>query len=133
VCGARRIGHATRLVDDPALMDDVGAAGIAIEACLTSNVQTRAIRDYASHPARRYLDHGLKVTLNTDNRLMSRTTLTDEFHHAVTALDFSLDDACRVARTAFECAFLPDDERRALVADADAAIAEFRRDLSSAA
>lgn len=133
VCGARRIGHATHLVDDPALMDEVGAAGIAIEACLTSNVQTRAARDYASHPARRYLDHGLKVTLNTDNRLMSRTTLTDEYHHAVTDLGFTLDDACRVSRTAFECAFLPDAERRALLAEADVAIAAFRRDVMAAA
>lgn len=132
-CGARRIGHATRLVEDPRLMDEVGERGIAIEACLTSNVQTRAAADYASHPVRTYLAHGLKVTLNTDNRLMSRTTLTDEYHHAVTALALDVDAVCRIARTAFECAFLPDDERRALVASADAELALFRHSVAGAA
>ena len=132
ICGVQRIGHATRLVEDPRLMDEVGERGIAIEACLTSNVQTRAAVDYASHPVRSYIEHGLKVTLNTDNRLMSRTTLTDEYAHAVEALSLDVDAVCRIARTGFECAFLADDERRELVAMADAEIAAFRRSLTAA-
>lgn len=130
-CGAIRVGHGTRIAEDPRLMDEIGARGITIEACLTSNVQTRAATSYAAHPVRAYLDHGLKVTLNTDNRLMSSTTLSDEFHHAVVALDLDLDAVCDIARAGFECAFLPDDERRALVADADAAIAAFRDEVAS--
>ena len=129
MCGAQRIGHGTRLGEDPRLMDEVGEKGIAIEACLTSNVQTRAAADYASHPVRRYLEHGLTVTLNTDNRLMSSTTLTDEYAHAVDALSLDVDAICGIARAGFASAFLPLEERNALVAEADAAIAAFRREV----
>lgn len=129
VCGAQRIGHATRLAEDPKLMDEVGERGIAIEACLTSNVQTHAAADYATHPVRTYLEHGLKVTLNTDNRLMSRTTLTDEYEHAVKALDLDADAVCAIARAGFENAFLPPDERAALLATFDAELATFRQSL----
>jgi adenosine deaminase len=132
VCGAQRIGHGTRLADDPRLMDEVGERGIAIEACLTSNVQTHATQEYAAHPARVFLDRGLKVTLNTDNRLMSCTTLTDEYAHAVDHLQFSVDDVCQVARNGFDAAFVSGAARAALLADADAAIAAFRREAEAA-
>jgi len=110
-------------------MDEVGERGIAIEACLTSNVQTHAAADYATHPVRTYLEHGLKVTLNTDNRLMSRTTLTDEYEHAVKALDLDVDAVCAIARAGVENAFLPPDERAALLATFDADLATFRQSL----
>ena len=132
-CGAQRIGHGTRLAEDPRLMDEVGEKGIAIEACLTSNVQTRAAADYASHPVRTFIEHGLRVTFNTDNRLMSSTTLTDEYEHAVNALALDTDDVCAIARAGFESAFLPEDERRALVAAADVEFDRFRRSLEGAA
>ena len=132
VCGAQRIGHGTRLAEDPRLMDEIGERGITIEACLTSNVQTRAAVDYASHPVRTFLAKGLKVTLNTDNRLMSRTTLTDEYEHAVSALDLDTDAVCAIARTGFESAFLPEVERRAVIAAADVELAAFRRDVAPA-
>jgi len=118
-CGAQRIGHGTRLIEDPRLMDELAGRGIAIEACLTSNVQTRAAKDYASHPMRAYFDRGMRVTLNTDNRLMSGVTLVDEYAHAARELHFGLDELCTVARNGFESAFLPDDERRALLAAVD--------------
>jgi adenosine deaminase len=132
VCGAQRIGHGTRIGEDPLLLDEVAERGVALEACLTSNVQTHAASAYESHPARQWLDRGLKVTLNTDNRLMSCTTLTDEYVHATTALGFGLDDVCQVARNGFEAAFLPEAERRALMAEADAAIAAFRKEVAAA-
>jgi adenosine deaminase len=122
-CGAQRIGHATRLVEDPRLMDEVGEKGIAIEACLTSNVQTRATDDYASHPIRTWLANGLKVTLNTDNRLMSRTTLSDEFKHAADALNLDARGAAELARAGFQAAFLPESEKAGLVAETDAELA----------
>ncbi len=112
-CGAQRIGHGTHLIDDPRLMDELTEKGVAIEACLTSNVQTHAATDYASHPARAYFDRGMRVTLNTDNRLMSGVTLVDEYAHAARALDFTFDELCVVARNGFERAFLPESERRA--------------------
>lgn len=122
LCGARRIGHATRLIEDLRLTDELARDGVAIEACLTSNVQTRAVDGYASHPLRAYFDRGMRVTLNTDNRLMSGTTLTAEYAHAANALHFTMDELCTLARNGFESAFLPDDERRLLL---DAAAPEF--------
>jgi len=121
-CGAHRIGHATRLIEDPALMDYVNDHRIPLEICLTSNVQTRVASSYETHPLRTYFDRGLPVVLNTDNRLMSDTTLTDEYVHAATHLGFTFDELSRVALTGFESAFLPFAEREALVARARAEI-----------
>jgi len=126
LCGAQRIGHGTRLIEDPRLMDELAKNGVAIEACLTSNVQTRAAKDYESHPLRAYFERGMRVTLNTDNRLMSGTTLTAEYAHAAKELHFSLDELCTLARNGFENAFLPDEERRDLLAEVDRAIARLR-------
>ena len=125
-CGAQRIGHATHLIDDPTLTDQLTRERIALEICLTSNVQTRAADSYESHPLRQYFDRGANVVLNTDNRLMSGTTLTDEYVHAARHLDFTFDELCTVALNGFESAFLPPDERAALIASARADMAALR-------
>lgn len=122
-CGAHRIGHGTRLFEDAALLDYVNDRRIAVEVCLTSNVQTRAAASYATHPLRRYFDAGLNVVLNTDNRLMSATTLTDEYAHAARELGFSLAELGTIALNGFESAFLPWRERRRLIERARAIIA----------
>jgi len=110
-CGAHRIGHATRLIEDPALTQYVNDRRIGLEICLTSNVQTRAASSYKMHPLREYFDRGMNVSLNTDNRLMSGTTLTDEFMFAARHLDFSIDELGTLALNSFESAFLPWQER----------------------
>jgi adenosine deaminase len=122
-CGAHRIGHATRLIEDASLTEYVNDRRIPLEICLTSNVQTRVAPSYAEHPLRRYLDLGMSVVLNTDNRLMSDTTLTDEFEHAATDVGLTQAELCQVALTGFESAFLPWPERQALVARMRAEIA----------
>jgi adenosine deaminase len=114
-CGAHRIGHATRLIEDASLTQYVNDRRIALEICLTSNVHTRAASSYEEHPLRRYFDRGMNVVLNTDNRLMSGTTLSDEYLHAVQSLDFTLDDLGRIALNGFESAFLPWETRSQLV------------------
>ncbi len=126
VCGAHRIGHATHLIDDTSLTDYCNDRRIPLEICLTSNVQTRAARSYATHPFREYFNRGLNVVLNTDNRLMSGTTLTDEYVHAAHSLDFSFDELAEVAVNGFESAFLPHPERVRLVAQARETIAALR-------
>ena len=103
--GAKRIGHGTRLHEDPGLLATVRDAGIALEVCLTSNVQTGAVSAHAAHPLRQYFDEGLCVCLCTDNRLMSGVTLTREYEHARDDLGFSSSELTRVARTGFESAF----------------------------
>jgi adenosine deaminase len=121
-CGANRIGHGTRLFEDPDLMRYVNDFRIPLEICLTSNVQTRAVDRYADHPLRLYFDAGLVVTLNTDNRLMSATTVTEEYWRAHRHLGFTWDELARVALFGFESAFLPYQRKRDLVEEVAAEI-----------
>jgi adenosine deaminase len=127
ICGAHRIGHATRLIEDESLTNYVNDRRIALEICLTSNVQTRAVGSYDQHPVRDYYDRGMNVVLNTDNRLMSGTTLTDEYVHAAKALGFSFDELSELALNGFRSAFLPWAERDRLVAAARDDIAALAR------
>jgi adenosine deaminase len=131
VCGAERLGHAARLVEDTALVDYVGEHRIPLEICLTSNVQTGAAPSYERHPARRYFDLGLSLVLNTDNRLMSDTTLTDEYALAAEWLAFTPGELSAIALNGFESAFLPLDERFAIVERAREEIAAWRAGLTS--
>jgi adenosine deaminase len=110
-CGAHRLGHATRLIEDPELTQYVNDRRIGLEICITSNVQTHAAKSYETHPVREYFDRGMNLTLNTDNRLMSGTTLTDEYVYAARHLDFTFDELCTMALNGFESAFLPWEER----------------------
>jgi adenosine deaminase len=126
VCGANRIGHGTRLIEDESLAQFVNDRRIPVEICLTSNVQTRAVPDYESHPLRAYYDRGIPVVLNTDNRLMSDTTLTDEYAHAARTFGFTFDELADLALTSFASAFLPWQERRVMIARAQAEIDAMR-------
>lgn len=114
-CCAQRIGHATRLIEDESLTNYVNDQRIALEICLTSNVQTRAALSYEAHPLRQYFDRGLNVVLNTDNRLMSGVNLVDEYLHAARELDFTFDELARMAINGFESAFIPLAERQLLI------------------
>ena len=129
-CHAHRIGHGTHLIDDPVLMHEAIEKGIAIECCLTSNVQTRATASYETHPLRRYFEAGLQVSINTDNRLMSGTDLVTEYGMAARHLDFTFDELLRLARQGFTNAFLPTDERVALVERIDAEMAALRQEVA---
>ena len=130
-CGAHRIGHATHLIEDKALTNDVRDRRIALEICLTSNVQTRAVSSYETHPLRQYYERGLSVVLNTDNRLMSGVNLTDEYEHAVRELGFSFDELCEISINGFATAFVDQDVRDRLIADARTAIAALEREIPS--
>lgn len=110
-CNANRIGHGTRLFEDPDLMAYVNNFRIPLEICLTSNVQTRAVPSFEQHPLRLYYDEGLVVTLNTDNRLMSATTVTDEYWRAHQYLGFTWDELCDIALMGFDSAFLAHQEK----------------------
>ena len=122
-CGANA-SDATRLIEDPELTQYVNDRRIALEVCLTSNVQTKVADSYEAHPLREYFDRGLNVTLNTDNRLMSGTTLTDEYVHAAEHLGFTVDELAGIALNGFESAFLPWEERLMLIEEASDKIEE---------
>lgn len=106
-CGAHRIGHGTRLKEDGDLLNYINDHRIPLEICLTSNVQTHAVGELSSHPLRFYYDYGLRTTINTDNRLMSDTTVTRELFLAHKHLSFSLDEIVDLVVFGFKSAFLP--------------------------
>jgi adenosine deaminase len=116
VCGAQRIGHGTRLFEDPEVLEYVRERRIPLEMCLTSNVHSHAVADLAKHPARRYFDAGCVVTLNTDGRLMDGVTLTDEYWKAHERLGFTRGEIDRVILNTFESSFLPETDKARMVA-----------------
>ncbi len=115
-CHADRIGHGTRLFENPDLERYVNDHRVPLEICITSNLQTHAVRAIEEHPLRRYFDLGIVVCLNTDNRLMSATTVTEELWLAHRHLGFSRAEIERTILYGFESAFLPFREREAMVA-----------------
>lgn len=123
-CGAHRIGHGTRLYEDSDLMQYINDHRIPLEICLTSNVQTRAVDSFATHPVRLYFDRGLVVSLNTDNRLMSGTTVTEEHVRAWKHLDFTLDEIAELVLHGFRSAFLHHAEKQALLEEVEPTIRE---------
>jgi adenosine deaminase len=114
-CGAQRIGHGTRLLEDTTLLDEVVQRRIPLEMCLTSNVHTHVVSSVAEHPFKRYFQRGVVVTLNTDGPLTDGITLTDEYFLAHAVLGLSPGDMARVILNACESAFLPEYEKVALV------------------
>ena len=114
-CGAHRIGHGTRLKEDLDLMNYVADHRITLEVCLTSNWHTRSVSSLKEHPFKYYYDRNIRVTLNTDNRLMSDTTLTKEFYIAHELFDLSLNDFRQLTITAMKSSFLPYDQRKELI------------------
>lgn len=107
VCGAHRIGHGCRLREDGDLLHYVNDHRIALECCPSSNVQTGAVRNLATHPLKLYYDLGLRVTVNTDNRLITDTTTSKELWLCHTKMGFTLPEIKHVIMNGFKAAFLP--------------------------
>jgi adenosine deaminase len=121
-CGAHRIGHGTRLIDDIAVADGkvvklgdlaqyVLDKRIPLEICLISNVHTGAAPSLAQHPFKILYQEKFRVTLNTDNRLMSDTTMTREFEAAAETFGLTLEDFEKITINAMKSAFLPYNQR----------------------
>jgi adenosine deaminase len=125
-CRADRIGHGTRLYENAELEAYITDRRIPIEICITSNVQTRAVPTVEQHPVRRYYDLGMVVSLNTDNRLMSATTLTDEYWIAHKRLGFTRSEIDQIIVYGFQSAFLPWREKQILVTQVRKQLAEMR-------
>jgi adenosine deaminase len=114
-CGAHRIGHGARLKEDGDLLNYVNDHRIPLEICLTSNIQTKAAKSFAAHPLKLYYDYGLRVTINTDNRLISNTTMTKELHLAALHANWDMNDLKNVIIAGFKSAFLPMREKTTLL------------------
>jgi adenosine deaminase len=107
VCGAHRIGHGCRLRENGDLLHYVNDHRIALECCPSSNVQTGAIRTLETHPIKLYKNLGLRVTVNTDNRLVTDTSVSKELWLCHRDMGFSLDDLKSVILSGFKSAFMP--------------------------
>ena len=127
-CGAHRIGHGVRLVEDMAIGDGrvvklgplaayIRDHRIPLEVCPSSNVDTGAVATLAEHPIRHFLAQKFRVTVNTDNRLMSGVTLSEELRRLSATLRLGLDDVERLSINAMKSAFLGYDERVAIIYD----------------
>ena len=114
--GARRIGHGHHIFDDPALCRRAAEAGIALEICPTSNIQCRTQPSYGEHPAKRLLDMGIPVTINTDNMTLAGVCLDDEYDRCVNEMGFTERDLVEMNRNSVRCAFLPEEKKAALLA-----------------
>lgn len=107
--GAQRIGHGVYLSKDAATQARVVRERIPLEVCPTSNLQISGVMDsYAAHPLKGYLDLGIPVTINTDNRLMSRIDVTHEFDAVIRAFDLSDGTVETLLRNSARAAFAPD-------------------------
>lgn len=119
-CGAERIGHGVRLVDDITeaafgpVAERIRRERICLEVCPSSNLQTGAAADIAAHPVGRLHDLGFAVAVSADNRLMSRTSTSRELSLAAAAFGWSLGDLEQIALTGLEAGFAPQEARRVL-------------------
>jgi len=121
-CGAKRIGHGTRLVEDPELMSFVADHRVPLEICLSSNVHTGVVPSVGDHPLRHFRDAGLRVCLNTDNTLFADTDMVRELRLAVDTFDFTLLQLEDIILGGFKSAFLPEQVARDHI---ELALAEF--------
>lgn len=125
MCGAERLGHGVRIIDDidfsgaepklGLLASYVRDRRIPLEMCPTSNLQTGAAKDYASHPIGILGKLRFRVTINTDNRLMSRTSMTNEMVQSVAAFGWTFQDLQRLTVNALKSSFIPFEERLAII------------------
>ncbi|MFE9994506.1 adenosine deaminase [Streptomyces avermitilis] len=127
-CGADRLGHGVRIIDDIQVREDgsvklgrlasyVRDKRIPLELCPSSNLQTGAASSYADHPIGLLRRLHFRATVNTDNRLMSGTSMSREFEHLVGAFGYTLDDMAWFSVNAMKSAFIPFDERLAMIND----------------
>ncbi|MBG0827940.1 adenosine deaminase [Planomonospora sp. ID67723] len=125
-CGADRLGHGVRIIDDITVSEDgeaklgrlaayVRDKRIPLEMCPTSNLQTGAASSIAEHPIGLLRRLNFRVTVNTDNRLMSGTTVSEEFAKLSEAFGYGWDDMQWFTINAMKSAFLPFDDRLALI------------------
>jgi adenosine deaminase len=117
LCGAHRIGHGVRLIEDGDLLNYVNDHRIPLECCPSSNVQTKAVGKLQDHPIRLFYDLGLRVTVNTDNRMVTHTSVSEEYLKLHQVLGFTLDEIKELIIMGFKSAFLPYAIKRAMLAE----------------
>jgi len=113
--GAERIGHAVYALPDLALMEYLAEYQIGIESNLTSNAQTSTVPNYASHPLKTFLEHGIPATINNDDPGISAIDISYEYQMAVEQVGLSMEQARQAQKNALDVTFLMEKEKQALV------------------
>lgn len=116
-CGAHRIGHGTRLKENGDLFNYINDHRIPLEICLKSNVQTKTVPSIEKHPFKFYYEYGLRVTLNTDNRLVSETTITDEYLLAASTFGYTMENLHDIVINGFKSAFISQRKKVKLLSE----------------
>lgn len=114
--GAIRIGHGHHVYENPELVRELANKGIALEICPTSNVQCKTRKSYKWHPAYNLYKVGILVTINTDNMVMARTTLDQEYDHCIEEMGFSYDDIIKMNINSFKVSFAPKEYKKEMIA-----------------
>lgn len=109
-----RLGHGTRAVEDPALVDHLAERGIPVELNPISNLRTGVIGSVAEHPARTYYDRGLRLSVNTDDPKMFGNSLVDEFAALMTEQGFTREEVRDLTLQAVDAAWLRREARDVL-------------------
>ena len=115
VCGAHRIGHGCRLRENGALLHYITDHRIPLECCPSSNVQTGAVKELAAHPLKLYFDLGVRVTINTDNHLITDTSVSKELFLVHTKLGVPFVDIKSMILAGVKSSFQPFHEKQASV------------------
>jgi adenosine deaminase/aminodeoxyfutalosine deaminase len=113
--GVERIGHGLTAHQDPELIEELARRQIPVEICLTSNLRTACCNKIADHPIKSYFDHGLMLTLNTDDPAMFCTSLNHEYELAQNEFGFTDEHLRELARNSFEASFLAPEKKLAFL------------------
>jgi adenosine deaminase/aminodeoxyfutalosine deaminase len=108
---AERIGHGLTAFHDPDLVEELAQRQVPVEICLTSNRRTGLCPNLNEHPAKSYFDHGVMITLNSDDPAMFGTTLAREYQLAQHTFAFTDEHLRELARNSFEASFLPAEKK----------------------
>jgi aminodeoxyfutalosine deaminase len=120
---AERIGHGLTAFHDPDLVEELAQRQVPVEICLTSNLRTGLCPSLNDHPAKSYFDHGVMITLNSDDPAMFGTTLAREYQIAQQTFGFTDEHLRELARNSFEASFLPAEKKLEFLNLFDAAAA----------
>ncbi|WP_274953459.1 adenosine deaminase [Angelakisella massiliensis] len=113
--GARRIGHGIAMEKDPSLQKRCAQLRVGVEMCPVSNLQTKAVARLENYPIRKFLSNGVLVTINTDNRTVSGTSLTREYGLLAEQFAFTMEELKRLSRNAVECSFASEELKEQLL------------------
>lgn len=113
--GTKRIGHGHRVYDDKELMKKVIEDNVTLEICPTSNIQCQSQPSYAEHPAKKMFDAGVRVTINTDNMILSDIDLDKEYDHCLNDMGFEYNDLIKMNIYSAEAAFMPEEKKKPII------------------